>query len=235
MEHIKMKKYKQPSAQRGLNNFFKRIPMSTDNTWGIPIIQKQCMEIPTQLTGFNFCLKKSPTKNDFVHFFLDDYQFERVWNYPQKYIERFKKHGGVLSPDFSMYLDMPLALQIFSVYKNRWIGAYMQNCGIKVIPTISWGTSESYDFSFQGVEVGSIVAISTVGVLNNSYSKKVFVEGYNEMIKRLKPEKILIYGKSIPEAQGIYYKSYMEITNAKIKKERDTVWVDEVHLAELNR
>lgn len=36
-------------------------------------------------------------KNRFVHFFLYDYKFERVWNRPEHDLERLKNYTGVLS------------------------------------------------------------------------------------------------------------------------------------------
>lgn len=56
----------------------------------------------------------------------------------------------VFSPDFSMFTDMPKALQIYSVFKNRWCGAYWQNLGLRVIPTISWGIKAVLNFVLTG-------------------------------------------------------------------------------------
>lgn len=58
-----------------------------------------------------------------VHFFLEDYRFESVWHAPRKGSSYVKGVGFALSPDFSLYRDWPLALQVFNVYRNRWCGA----------------------------------------------------------------------------------------------------------------
>ena len=50
---------------------------------------------------------------------------------------------------------------ILSTFKNRWCGALWQSLGMKVIPTINWGTHASYEFCFDGVEEGSVVAVAT--------------------------------------------------------------------------
>ena len=43
-----------------------------------------CDCVPVGLMGFNYC--KRATRFDCgVHFFIDDYQFERLWNKPQAY------------------------------------------------------------------------------------------------------------------------------------------------------
>ena len=69
---------------------------------------------------------------------------------------------------------------------------------MKVIPTISWSTPDSFDWCFDGEPEGSTVAISSVGCMNGKESKALFLAGYNEMVRRLHPETIIFYG-SVPE------------------------------------
>jgi hypothetical protein len=125
-----------------------------------------------------------------------------VFNRPKKYISVLEKYDGMLSPDFSLYSDYPLAVQIWNTYRNRWCGAYYQSYGIKVIPTITWSTPESYKFCFLGVEEGSIVAVSSVGVLNKKEAITNFKRGYKEMIKTIHPEHIIFYGTPIEGLKG---------------------------------
>lgn len=51
----------------------------------MPIIKKESF-IPTDLIGFNYA-KSSKNKNTGIHFYIDDYQFERIWNNKEQYIE----------------------------------------------------------------------------------------------------------------------------------------------------
>lgn len=159
----------------------------------IPLIQKEPHQI-LRLTPFN---KK--IYNSYCHFFLDDYQFERIWNQPKKYLNILKQYKGVLTPDFSLYTDYPLAVQIWNTYRNRWLGAYWQEQGIKVIPTISWSTPESYDFCFEGIPTESTIAISSVGILNDKTAIKYFKQGYKAMIDIIEPKHIIFYGDWIEE------------------------------------
>lgn len=41
--------------------------------------------------------------------------------------------------------------------------------------------------------------MSTVGTQINPYATRYFVQGYQEMMKRLKPEKVIVYGAYIPD------------------------------------
>lgn len=72
----------------------------------------------------NYALTAKDKATKGVHFYKDDYQFERFWNNPDKYIPLLQKFGAVCSPDFSLYSDMPLAVQLFMHYKKHWLAAY---------------------------------------------------------------------------------------------------------------
>lgn len=202
-----------------MNSFSKRNDMkflrnnfSTQNKLGIPMIINQNIDISdTDLISVSN-IKANDLKNwnKAVHFFVDDYRFEKYYSYPEKYIKWLNQYAYVLSPDFSLYAEMPVWRQIESVCKNRWYGAYWQSKGIKVIPTVSWGLSNTFDFCFEGIEKNSIVAIGMIGCKT---SKARFMNGYNEMLKRLEPETILCYGTPFSEMKGKLIKFNYEKIN----------------------
>lgn len=172
----------------------------TNDFWQMPVIKNDGCT-PESLIGFNYA-KSSKDKACGIHFFVDDYQFERVWSSPEKYIEILKDYECILSPDFSLYMDMPMAMKIWNVYRSRQIGAYYQGCGLKVIPTISWAEPETFCFCFEGVPEGSIVAISTIGVKQNKDALKIWRDGVDAMIERIKPAMILVYGGELDYDYG---------------------------------
>lgn len=137
-----------------------------------------------------------------VHFFIDDYQFTGLWNQPDKYLDLLSKYEYVLSPDFSPYADFPKAVQIFNHHRKHWIGAYLQENGIKVIPTITWSYPPSYDFCFDGEPKNSVVAVSSVGCMRSVELKKMFMDGWREMMKRLSPTEVIFYGTIPKECDG---------------------------------
>ncbi len=195
----------------GCENYFKA-KFYSDNKWGIATLDK-INEIDlndVEPISFNYVKTAKDLSNKLVHFFIDDYQFERLWNNPDKYINMLKKAKYVLTPDFSLYRDMDMAIQLYNTYKNRWVGAYLQGEGIKVIPTISWSTKESYDFCFEGIEENGIVAIATYGIAKDEKAKKLFYEGYQEMKRRLNPSLILCYGESEVPSECLRIKTYGE-------------------------
>lgn len=98
--------------------------------------------IPQKLIGFNYMLSSKDTAAG-IHCFVDDYQFERLWNAPQDYIYKIDQFDCFLTPDFSLYTDMPVAMKIWNVYRSRLLGQFYQSMGIEVIPTISWAEKET--------------------------------------------------------------------------------------------
>lgn len=165
--------------------------------------------VPTELIGFNYA-KTSDNKKTGIHFFIDDYQFERVWNAPLEYVDILRQYECVLTPDFSLYRDMPMAMKIWNVYRARLIGQIMQDSGIKVIPTLTWAEKETFSFCFDGIEQGGTVATSTVGVMRDKEAKKIWCEGMQEAIKKIKPKNILLYGSKIDFDFGDINVKYFE-------------------------
>lgn len=131
-------------------------------------------------------------------FFIDDYQFNRLWTAPDVYLPMLSGFRCVATPDFSMYTDFPKAIQIYNHYRKHWLGRYWQDYGITVIPTIAWSTPDSYEWCFDGEPVGGDVIVSSVGTQTSWKTKKLFMRGYLEMEKRLKPHRVFFYGDVPP-------------------------------------
>ena len=203
---IQITSYEYRSEPLFLRNQFNGVGM-----FSMPLIKKQAVRLEDfALIGYDKINQSNETGKT-VHFFLDDYRFESIYKNPNDKIERLKEFNAVLSPDFSMYTEMPVALQLYNCFRNRWTGAYLQQNGITVIPTVRWGNLESFNFCFDGIEKGCVVAVSTLGVKNE---KSHFMLGYNEMRRRIKPEKIICYGKPFDDMKGdIIEVDYAETNN----------------------
>ena len=154
--------------------------------------------VPDELIGFNYVKSwKGKREGLGVHFFLDDYQFARIWTKPHENIERLKGFSCVLTPDFSTYFDMPMAMKLWNIYRSRLIGQEMQDAGLTVIPAVrnlGDGTSE---WCFEGIEPGGVYAVSTVGVCNSDKDfKKLCQNEVSDIISILKPESLIVYGST---------------------------------------
>jgi len=192
--------------------------ISAMGTYDFPMVIKQNVTLRDLcMLGFSETrASDSKHKNATVHFFEADEKFDEVWNAPPRYILRLSQYRQVLSPDFSQFTDMPKAIQIFNVYRNRWCAAYWQKNGLVVIPTITWSNDDSLEYSFDAVQKGSCVAVSTLGCAGN-YS--AFMDGYKEMINRLEPMAVICYGKQFDDMQKytnlieIEYKANTRVSN----------------------
>lgn len=170
--------------------------------FGIPEIAPIRFHGPCDFVGFNFAKSAKNRAEKGVHFFIDDYQFNRLWTNIDRYIPLLAEFKYVMSPDFSTYTDFPKVIQIYNHYRKHWVGAYLQETGIQVIPTISWSTPDSFNWCFDGEPVGGTVAVSSVGCMGSKCKRQLFLAGYEEMVKRLKPESIIFHGSIPDECRG---------------------------------
>ena len=191
MEHEKRSR-----RLEGLENFNVFQPYEVIGRYDIPVIQPVTELGTLKWRGFGEIRSGSGATFDTgVHFFLDDYRFNSVWLQAQKYAGMFPKFGAVMSPDFSMYRDMPHILQLYNHYRKHWCGQYWQSLGAVVIPTISWSDSASWDFCFDGEPRGGIVAVSTVGVKRDKEAFGLFSAGWSEMLYRFSPARVIVCGE----------------------------------------
>lgn len=190
------------SKQMREDSLFTRNSFETTGKWEYPMIRKQEISLDdVRLVACSDTRANDREENKAcgVHFFVDDWRFEGIYRNPEKTLSRYSQYAFLLTPDFSLYADMPLWKQIENVGKNRWVGAYWQNEGLLVVPTIAWSTARSFDFCFDAVEKHSTVAVGMIGCKGN---KLGFMRGYNEMLTRLDPESIIVFGTPFPEMEG---------------------------------
>ena len=149
--------------------------------YGIPLLEPTKFE-KCEFIGFNYCRTCKEKAGKGVHFFLDDYQFNRLWNQPNRYLPILQQFRYVMTPDFSMYTDFPKIIQ----------------------PT------------------NGTVAVSSVGTQKNKRAKELFIQGYQEMVRRLEPETIIFYGNVPEECMGniVHVRAFQE----KFKEAKCNGW-----------
>jgi len=149
--------------------------------------------------------------DQWVHFYTHDYKFERVWNDPNRYLPIFKRFEGVITPDFSLYRHLPLAMQIWNTYRNRALAFWLQNNGIDIILNVRWGDERTYDFAFEGIEQGGTVAVSTNGCIQNKTDRDYFKKGLAKMVEVVKPNTIVNYSCTPEDIFGQYKEQGIEV------------------------
>lgn len=132
-------------------------------------------------------------KNKIVHMFSHDSVLRPIYDNPYRLLSRVSRYYAVATPDFSMYKGMCFPDILQAVYKNRWIGAFLQSNGKKVVATVGWIEKE-YDYlTFAGLKDGSVFIISSLST-RNTLSEYEFLRGYHEMRNRFPSSKIICVG-----------------------------------------
>lgn len=184
------------------NTLFMRNEFKTVGKWQFPLIIKQGIDLEN--ISLIACSDTRRNDNEIntakgVHFFVDDYRFEGIYKNPERTLEKYSQYAFLLTPDFSTYADMNYWRQIESIAHSRWVGAYWQNQGLLVVPTISWSDAQSYSFCFDGVEKGSIVAVGMIGCKHEKFG---FMCGYNAMLEKIEPSAVICFGSPFEEMRG---------------------------------
>lgn len=169
---------------------------------------KTSEKLPSELIAFSKAMSKSCTDFEkWVMFYEHDVNFERLWHNPRQYLNKLKKFKGIISPDFSLYRNMPLCMQMWNTYRGRALAVWLQNNGAEIIPNVRFNDERTYEFCFDGVEKFKTVAVDTHGCIKGKTDKEYFKLGLTELIKRLSPKTIIVYGA----APDDIFKKYKDI------------------------
>ena len=139
-----------------------------------------------------------------VHFYEDDVAFERLWSNPNKYLPILKRYGGGLTPDFSLYRDMPLVMQHWNIYRSRAIGFWLQENGIPIIVNIRYGDERTYAVSCLGAPRNCSFVIGTHGCIKRAKDREYFTTGLEYAVSVLSPKTIIVYGAAPDAIFGKY-------------------------------
>ncbi|MBO5597568.1 MAG: DUF4417 domain-containing protein [Oribacterium sp.] len=182
-----------------------------DGIFEIPIIKKpRKYLIPKNLVPFSKMHKADP-KSFAVCEYENDREFKDILSHPDDYIDILKQYQGFISPDCSLYRDMPLAVQITNIYRNRAIGYCFQRHGVYVIPCVRWSDERTYTkkylperVAFAGIEKHSIVSVGSYGQLKDRVNRYYFEAGLDAMMETLEPEIVLVYSRMPDEIETRY-------------------------------
>lgn len=161
--------------------------------YGFPQL-KRSDAVPHNPLSFVESRTKRRLNNRWVHFYAEDLNFECVWNNPKGYIKLLKRFEGAITPDFSLYGDLPRAYQIWNCFRNRALAVWLQRSGINIVPSVSWSDTDSFEWCFDGIPTGGTVSVSANGCYYNPFARKRFIAGFEEMRRRLRPNVIVGVG-----------------------------------------
>lgn len=150
-----------------------------DGKYEIPKIPKTFIHPGKDTVDFaeSFSRKIKNHRELDVNFYVDDVQFQRLWNQPDKYMEHLKCFHAVIMPDFSISVGkngMPLAMCLWNKYRNHALSHYMILNDIPVIPNVNILPEYCWDWCFDGLPEGSTVACCTNGRVKSKAARLEF-------------------------------------------------------------
>lgn len=165
---------------------------------------------PKESVSFREIQKIIDTKDKVVHFYIDDFWFEKLWTNADRYIPQLKCFPFVIMPDFSVFSYMPEPMQRWNRYRSMALGYYLSSKGVRIIPSLGVLTKDDI-WTLYGVPMRSTVAVCTNGRIKKPLERKTFVEGLQTQIQILQPTNLIMvgyipkeYDESVPT---IYLKS----------------------------
>lgn len=172
------------------------IPDAVETWPGDDLYEELETDGPYVLIYSNSC-HRLDLKKTILSFYTDDKRFESLWELLPKFTAKFlnAKMLGVMTPDYSCYIQDPVAMHVWNIYRSRYCGRYMQEAGVKVIPTITFTTPEWYDLVLAGIPQGcATVALQAQTMKVTDESARNIRRNLTHLMKTVDPERVLIYG-----------------------------------------
>lgn len=175
--------------------------------FGFPRLPKTVvLEEPQRVLSFDQ-IHKPHDLETWIQFHVHDDRYPRLYSKPEKYLSLLHEMGGVFGIDHSVYRSLPRAERIYSVYENRVTDFWFAENGIRCIPNVSWGESDSFSYCCDGIARGSSISVSTYGWARQKGDKGLFLEGFYFVLERIAPASVFFHGKVYPEAMNRAQKS----------------------------
>jgi hypothetical protein len=102
-----------------------------------------------------------------------------------------------------MHPELLPGQNIWNCTRNRVMAYYLQKNGFDVVPVATWCEEDDFEWCFDGLPEESSIAISTNGCMSSPYSKRIFLQGVEELQKKKKPSNLIICGREV-DALGKY-------------------------------
>lgn len=219
MTHKNCKKQKTAKGFKDTFYFHRISNLKLVGDFEMPYISAYDGPVPNKIIN----VLRNPSHPDlyFAHFYLFDYTFDGkngIWYgcledsaHMKAYLKKLRQYAGIISPDFSVYVDLPLAHQIWNIYRDRVTCMWLRSLGMNVIFNLRWGDYRTYKYVFQGIEKHSTLAIGSHGLIKHPENRTIFMNCFREMIKRVEPKKLIIYGPYTNEMKELCEKNNVEV------------------------
>lgn len=202
----------------GILDLKSSMTFPVDNEWGIPTVRPDMVvdKLPSPLDTwageeatpddgsswwlYNYGVDSTaglPWDRTILSFYTYDHYFENWWKFPARYTAKMLNAGirAVVSPNYSLYVGDPPAVQLWNVYRARWLSRYFQEGGLKLIPDVDGPNIKALDWTLLGIPKGLPVVAHQLQTLDRDDVEQHEKAGdvLEEIIRRLKPKEVLIY------------------------------------------
>ncbi|MDO4848359.1 MAG: DUF4417 domain-containing protein [Coriobacteriia bacterium] len=181
---------------------------------------------PSELVAFSRAQEeKLPGAGRTVHFFEDDFRFERIWNEPKKYLARLLEFDSIIMPDFSTCIDFPKPLKMWEAYRNLSLASWLQRQGAIVYPNARH--QPGCDWLIESLPRQSVIAVCGRCLIQNVEERRRFVRDLRTTIDMLEPSGIVYYGSDshnvldYPRALGIKLWTYPADRKGGLREDSD--------------
>lgn len=175
-------------------NSFKLFPSS--DPFGIPDLEPLYDRIDMNQRYNSFSYRsKCPGFPALMHFFQDDFRFEDSWTNPGRFVEKLKgpdyfNISFFISPDFSMSLNWPGVVNLWQLYRARWLTEYMRSHGLKTVPCLNWADRMTYLLGVVGLPKNDVYALN---FFSRQANDNKYWDGLDYQVKYLSPKLLIVY------------------------------------------
>ena len=226
----------------------------SSNPWGIPDFDPDMLATPEMAPEMTFsrvkesvteksyyCFSARPfdqrfeldTKGGCLGFFTEDWRFEKAYtSFPEFYYEWIASQDWtcVMQPDYSTYEDYPFPMQLWNLYRSRWVARYWQSLGVRVIPVLQsvflpsqkdlmlsldpeMPAEDIENLDDSVFDIGLItlpvpcpvIAIQCRTIKHHGGDFKAFAKWLSHRIEYLQPEVVIIYGGGDHQSKFLGY------------------------------
>lgn len=149
-------------------------------------------------------LRGLPFDRAILSFFTHDSNFETWWETPAFNLAKAMQQGitKAVCMDNSFYYTTPRVTHLQGVYRSQWLGRFMQEAGLEVIPRVQFADKESLKFNMTGIPIGTptlACSIQNFADANTKAERNDLAMKYlgllQECIDKLKPSnQVIVYG-----------------------------------------
>ena len=101
-----------------------------------------------------------------------------------------------------------------------------------MLPSVTWGEPDTYEWCFSWVPKGSAVVVSTVGCMQNKQATREFLKGYEKMLEMVEPYQVIIYGHRSDDIKAIY-PEYVRVPDMMEMRKQTALWKQPKHWGEI--